>query len=63
MSYLERLILHVLQAGERLVCEKSYSRVSRSGTPFSVSAVHVSPGVEIWKSCRFSWGMSCVLLW
>ena len=53
VSHVELLILYELWAGERLSLEKAYPRYLRSGRQISVSAVPFSPGIDIWRSCRF----------
>ena len=55
VSYVELLILYELWAGERLFLEKAQVRYLRSARPISVSAVLFSPGIDIWRSCRFFW--------
>ena len=53
ISFVELLILYELWAGERLSLEKAHPRYLRPGRPISVSAVPFSPGIDIWRSCRF----------
>ena len=53
ISYVELPILYELWAGERLSLEKAHPRYLRPGRPISVSAVPFSPGIDIWRSCRF----------
>ena len=45
------LVLYELWAGERLVLEKASPRYRRPRRPISVSA---GPGIDIWRSCRFT---------
>ena len=54
VSYVELLFLHELWAGERLSLEKARPRFFRPGRPISVSAVPFGPGIDIWRSCRFT---------
>ena len=54
ISYVELLILYELWAGERLSLEKAHPRYYRPGRPIPVSAVPFSPGIDIWRSCRFT---------
>ena len=53
VSYVELLILYGIWAGERLELEKAVPRYRRPGRSFSVSAVPLGPGTDIWRSCRF----------
>ena len=53
VSFVEMLILFELWAGERLCGESAIPRHRRVGRPVSVSAVPFSPGIDIWRSCRF----------
>ena len=57
ISYVEMLILYELWAGERLTLEKAHPRYLRPGRPISESAVPFGPGIDIWRSCRFSGAM------
>ena len=54
VSFVELLILFELWAGERLCLEGAIPRHRRVGRPISVSAVPFGPGIDIWRSCRFS---------
>ena len=53
VSFVEKLILKKLWAGERLVLEKAVPRYRRPGRPISVPAVPFGPGTDIWRSGRF----------
>ena len=54
ISNVELLILYELWAGERLTLEKAHPRYLRPGRPISVSAVPFGPGIDMWRSCRFT---------
>ena len=55
ISYVELLILYELWAVETVVFgEGSSSSCLRPGRPISVSAVPFGPGIDIWRSCRFT---------
>ena len=57
VSYVELLILCELLPGERLSLEKAHPRYLRPGRPISMSAVPFGPGIDIWRSYRFTGAM------
>ena len=54
VSFVELLILYEQRAGERLCLEAAIPKSRRVGRPISVSAVPFGPGIDIWRSCRFT---------
>ena len=60
ISFVELLILYDLWAGERLSLEKAHPRYLRPRRPISVWGVPFGPGIDIWRSCRFSLCALCL---
>ena len=54
VSHFQLLLLYELSAGERPVLEKALPGHRRPGRPISVSAVLFGPGIDFWRSCRFT---------